>query len=433
MDATRWNEFGRRLRKARISRGLSQKELGLPLCTSAYVSQLETGRRRPSQRVIDHLAEKLEVDAEELLTGRSVALEPELLVQIHEAKVLLYQGRSEEARTRLQRAARKAKANKLPAAEAQAEEALAILHEREGDLAAALSGFQRTQDLLRNEPLPLQAEAVAGIARCIQMDGDVSYGVYVLETYLGELLREPAPDPTALMRTYAALAHAYFGAGFSEKAVDAADKARSYEARSDDPQQVACMYVNVARAMLHEKHYSESLNALAQAAECFRSLDWKVLEARTKINQGIVFVEKDELDSAASALTEALALLKEAPSRFDEAAALTELGRVARLSGDSKDALEHLNHALKLVDVGDLPQRARIHRELGLTFEKVDQTKALDHLRNSVDLFRTSKQPIEVAVTLGRIAEFMRQNNDLEGALGAYEETVETVRELTFG
>ena len=430
MEAGVGAEFGGRLRKLRLSSGLSQTELATPVCTGAYISQLEAGVRRPSERLIRHLSEKLGVDAEELATGRRGVLEPELLLAVQESKVLFYGGDIDQAKTNLEHVVREAKANKLVVAEARAEEALATVHERNGDLAAALAGFQRAQDLLTAEPLAQQAEAVAGIARCIQMEGDVRYGVHVLETYLDRLREQADPHPDALMRTYAALSHAYFGAGYNEKALEASERAQALEPRSDDPQHVACMYVNVSRALMHEKRYGDALIALAHAEDTFRTLDWKVQVARTKINQGIVLVQKEELEAAAAVLNSALGLLAEAPSSFDEAAALTELGKIARRSGDQVAAKEHLNRALKLVDEGDLPQRARIFRELGLSEE--NPKEAATHLGKAVDLFRAANQTIEVAVTLGKLATLMKDNNDLEAALAAYEQTVEAVEGLTF-
>lgn len=62
-------EIGRRLRTERISRGMSQADLGRPL-TRAYVSQVESGRTLPSIPALFHLAERLGIDPCLLLPSR---------------------------------------------------------------------------------------------------------------------------------------------------------------------------------------------------------------------------------------------------------------------------------------------------------------------------------------------------------------------------
>ncbi|MFD3515440.1 helix-turn-helix domain-containing protein [Streptomyces sp. NPDC058657] len=53
--------FGRRLRQLRLQQGKSQSELTGPGMSAAYLSRLESGARRPTDRVVAYLAEHLEV------------------------------------------------------------------------------------------------------------------------------------------------------------------------------------------------------------------------------------------------------------------------------------------------------------------------------------------------------------------------------------
>jgi len=51
--------FGKRLREERISRGLTQEELGGPQCSHSYISLLERGVREPSFEVLGGIAQRL--------------------------------------------------------------------------------------------------------------------------------------------------------------------------------------------------------------------------------------------------------------------------------------------------------------------------------------------------------------------------------------
>src|SRR5436190_719667 len=55
-----------RLRRLRLERGLSQRELSGPGVSYAYISRIEAGQRRPSVKAIRTLARKLGISAQHL-------------------------------------------------------------------------------------------------------------------------------------------------------------------------------------------------------------------------------------------------------------------------------------------------------------------------------------------------------------------------------
>lgn len=62
-------DIGQRLRRLRQERGLSQRELSEPGISYAYISRVEAGYRRPSEKALRKLAARLGVTALELETG----------------------------------------------------------------------------------------------------------------------------------------------------------------------------------------------------------------------------------------------------------------------------------------------------------------------------------------------------------------------------
>jgi transcriptional regulator with XRE-family HTH domain len=61
--------IGDRLREARLTAGLSQRELSEPGVSYAYISRIEAGVRTPSIKVLRKLAPKLGVSVAWLETG----------------------------------------------------------------------------------------------------------------------------------------------------------------------------------------------------------------------------------------------------------------------------------------------------------------------------------------------------------------------------
>src|SRR3989442_13789604 len=64
--------IGVRLRRLRLERGLSQRDLSSPGVSYAYISRIEAGARTPSVKALRMLAQKLGVSVEYLETGRDL-------------------------------------------------------------------------------------------------------------------------------------------------------------------------------------------------------------------------------------------------------------------------------------------------------------------------------------------------------------------------
>lgn len=64
---------GRRLKKARLNAGLSQRELAFEGCTAVYICRIESGDRVPSLQVLRELARRLKVDEEDLAGTKTAA------------------------------------------------------------------------------------------------------------------------------------------------------------------------------------------------------------------------------------------------------------------------------------------------------------------------------------------------------------------------
>src|SRR5215471_17405508 len=64
--------IGARLKRLRLQRGLSQRDLSSPGVSYAYISRIEAGARTPSVKALRMLARKLAVSVEYLETGREI-------------------------------------------------------------------------------------------------------------------------------------------------------------------------------------------------------------------------------------------------------------------------------------------------------------------------------------------------------------------------
>src|SRR5216110_3925562 len=88
--------IGERLRRLRLERGLSQRELASPGVSYAYISRIEGGARRPSVKALRQLAPKLGVSVEYLETGRDLSDRDQRELRLSDAELELRLGQNVE-------------------------------------------------------------------------------------------------------------------------------------------------------------------------------------------------------------------------------------------------------------------------------------------------------------------------------------------------
>src|SRR5437660_2869422 len=81
--------IAQRIRRLRLKRRLSQRQLAGPGVSYAYVSRIETGGRKPSLKAMRLLARRLGVSLEELETGRRVPAAADRELRVSDAELAL--------------------------------------------------------------------------------------------------------------------------------------------------------------------------------------------------------------------------------------------------------------------------------------------------------------------------------------------------------
>ena len=425
--AVDWSEVGPRIRHLRREQGLTQKQLIEPTASASFLSLIESGVRQPSQEVLGHIASRLGLEPDELVTGRSRHAEIQVEIQLQEAREQLRLANIDEAAERATRAASEAHHLGLTRVEAKCYEVLASVEERRNVTDSALAFYRKAELLWSDEPAHLRFQTVAGIARCMQALGDARYGIHMLESYLLELERDGLPDPMATMRTHSVLVICYSALGLTAQAAEAADKAQALAPRVSDTEQLACMNMNVTHSLFAQGRIEDTLNAIRQAEMAYLSLGWEVDAAGAKLNRAVVQIEKGDLDQARQNLTEAVEAFKGANQPSDVAKALNELGRVERLSGNVSQAEDLLRDAQQHLDGGDFSERGLNFRELGLCVEERDPESAKGHLRRAIDLYMITGATTEIAATYRLLGDLHRKLGEVDQAADAYRAGLETI------
>ncbi len=131
----------------------------------------------------------------------------------------------------------------------------------------------------------------------------------------------------------------------------------------ENPEEIAAMHLNVARALLDEGRPDVALDSLTKAEAIVRDLDWQTEIARAQINRGIVLLANGQLCQARDEMRAALETFRAVGFARDEGRTLNELARVERLLGNLHTAESLARQALELLaEMEAVPELALAHR-----------------------------------------------------------------------
>ncbi|WP_328341171.1 helix-turn-helix domain-containing protein [Streptomyces violaceus] len=414
--------IGRRVQRLRVERGLTQRQLAEPVYTPAYVSTLESGRVRPSDDALRHLADRLGVAFDELATGRSARVVTELRLRLTEAQRTFAVGEAEPAAEQYAELLVEAEAHGLAAEQATALLGLGECALETGELVAGRQYFERSEACLAGAPLPARVPALRGRAVAHYLAGELRYAVYLLESALDELNRGGLHDPDALLLLYASVIGPYMDMGAHARAAQAAEFALALAPQSGDPALVARMHRSVARTLVAEGRLAEADASLAKAAELYRGLQIRTELANCHWMRGYVYAQDGQLERAEGELREALGMLSAKRAALYSSQVAVELADVLHRRGKSDEAAALLHGVLDDLS----PERGAVHsaaahRLLGIIAEDARRTEdAEEHYVRALSLLERAGAAGDLADLCRLLGDLLRRTGRVEAALDAY-------------
>ncbi|GHD18961.1 transcriptional regulator [Streptomyces violarus] len=414
--------IGRRVQRLRVERGLTQRQLAEPVYTPAYVSTLESGRVRPSDDALRHLAERLGVAFDELATGRSARLVTELRLRLTEAQRTFAVGEAEPAAEQFAELLVEAETHGLAAEQAAVLLGLGECALETGELVAGRQYFERSEACLAGAPLPARVPALRGRAVAHYLAGELRYAVYLLESALDELNRGGLHDPDALLLLYASVIGPYMDMGAHARAAQAAEFALALAPQSGDPALVARMHRSVARTLVAEGRLAEADASLAKAAELYRGLQIRTELANCHWMRGYVYAQDGQMERAEAELREALGMLSAKRAALYSSQVAVELADVLHRRGKSDEAAALLHGVLDdLSSERGAVHSAAAHRLLGIIAEDARRTEdAEEHYVRALSLLERAGAAGDLADLCRLLGDLLRRTGRVEAALDAY-------------
>jgi transcriptional regulator with XRE-family HTH domain len=408
-EAGEEESIGQRLRRLRLARGLSQRELAGPGVSYAYISRIEAGARRPSVKALRMLAPKLGVSVEYLETGSDLRDDEERELRLVDAELRLrLDDGSRDAEQTLREILEEAVAAGDGVAAARARVALGLAAARQGRDAEAADHLAQATASEYVSPVT-DVNVYATLGRCYAALGRPDRTVELLENCLAEV-RESAPEQTAALVRYTTyLSNALTDMGHLERAEHALQDVLDDSSLLADPHMRVRLYWSLGRVVAHQGNTAAALDYLRRAVAMLEATEDTVQLARAHLMCAWIFISSARAEDAGPHLEVAEKLLGPNPEPIDLAYLRTEQAKRAVNLGAAEEAVSRAQEALDVLGESDPHERGSAWFALAEGHVLAGRMDAAEEaFRRSADLLEEHGRPSEAADALKAWARLLR-------------------------
>jgi transcriptional regulator with XRE-family HTH domain len=339
--------IGQRLKRLRLERGLSQRELAAPGVSYAYISRIEAGTRQPSVKALRRLASKLGVTADYLETGSDLEPAHDRELRLSDLELAVRLGEPEGAETGLISLAQEATAAGDRRTLLRANVTLAALAQDRGDFGRAVSLLEHALEGEPFDPAGL-IDVYAQLARAYSVSGRPRAAVDLFERCFEEVAG--GDDPALEARYATALSYALSDIGEIARAEEVVQRALQRGNDIEDPYMRVRLYWSMARLAHHEGRSNAALDNVRKAIALLRLTEDTLHLARANLLAAAISLSRDDADAGAQYLDQAEQMLGPAPSSEDLLELRLRRSKVAFLRKDVDEAVRLARAALEIAE-----------------------------------------------------------------------------------
>jgi tetratricopeptide (TPR) repeat protein len=378
---------GQRLKRLRVARGFSQRDLSSPGVSYAYISRIEAGARTPSVKALRKLAQKLGVSVEYLETGLDIREVDARELKLADAELQLrLEAETASAEQKLEEVLAEASAAGDRLSAGRAAIGLGLAAAQRGN---HLDAVERLESALEYQRVPahLRPDVYTTLAQSYAALGAADRSARLLEQCLEEVTEATPDDVTLLVRYATFLSYALTDAGDYERAGEVVRTALSRTGDSADSYTRVRLYWSLARVAAVEGRSAEALTQIRKAIALLEATDDTLTLARGYLLSAGIDSEEGRSEPTRQQLEIAGRLLGPSPEPADLGMLRIGHSRLAALEGDGARAVECARDALAILGDfhgGEMGQACwALARGLALEGET---NAAVETYRRAVDL-----------------------------------------------
>jgi len=338
--------IGERLKRLRLERGLSQRELAAPGVSYAYISRIEAGTRQPSVKALRRLAGKLGVSADYLERGSDLDPTSERELRLADLELAVRLGESTGVEESIEALVEDALAAGDLAAARRGRVALASLTLERGEYDRAIALLEAA--LVGEAFMPVERfDLYANLGRAYASSGKPERAVELFQECLAEV--EASGHNASLEARYATLlSYALTDIGDIGRAEDVIRHALDRMHDTTDPYMRVRLYWSMARLAHQEGRESVALENVRKAIALLQATDDTFHLARAHILAAGIMVGREDARAAEDHVQNAEMLLGASPTPQDRFELAHHRCRIALLHGDAQRAVACAREALEL-------------------------------------------------------------------------------------
>ena len=349
-------ELGKRLRLARVAAGMTETDLAGGEVTSAYVSRIEVGARRPESGLLERMAARLGVPLEHLLLGITVDRQRELELALDYAELAAASGDGAGALAQAEQVMGDLGETSPATLRRRAEHLRALALESTGRIDEAIIALEDLTARPAADPVWLR-ELIA-LSRCYRETGEFARAIAVGEKAAATIAELGIEGLTEAIQLTVTVAGAYMQSGDVELARRMCLRAIAAAERYDSPIAQASGYWNASLIESRGGNHVAALGlakkalALFELGEDSRNLG----RLRAQIASMELRATPPDLDAARTALEQATREMRwSAAGPLDLAGVHLVKARIELLAGATDDARAQIAQCVELArDVAPL-------------------------------------------------------------------------------
>ena len=333
--------IGGRLRRLRLERNLSQRELASPGVSYAYISRIEAGARRPSVKALRQLARKLGVSVEYLETGSDLRDVDERELRLADAELELRLARDP---AKAEQTIRAILDEALAAGDAsgalRAQVALGLAAAQAGRNAEAVEQLEPPTATLSPSRRP---DVFATLGQSYAALGQPERAVELFERCLAEVTEDAPDDVTTQVRYSTYLSYAVSDLGDLARAETILDEALARAADVADAYTRVRLYWSRARLSQHRNEPAVALDYVRRAMALLEVTEDTLHLARAHLLCGTIMISQGKAEEAGAQFDAAERLFGPRPEPLDLGNLRSDQAKRAALL-DHADEAERLAH-----------------------------------------------------------------------------------------
>jgi tetratricopeptide (TPR) repeat protein len=414
--------IGERLRRLRLERGLSQRELSEPGVSYAYISRIEGGARRPSVKALRMLARKLGVSADYLETGSEIRDSDERELRIADAELeLRLAGTSADAEDRLAHLRDEALAAGDGVAASRASIALGLAAATSGRNAEAIDRLQQGLDLAPVSP-SLRPDVFATLGHAYSASGRPDRAVELFEKCLADLRELETEDLAAEVRFTTYLSYALTDLGDLSGAQAVLDEALERAEVVTDAYARVRLYWSLARLNDVRGQAAAALDCIRRAMALLEVTDDTLHLARAHLLCADILMTQERHEPAGRHLALAEQLFGAQADALDLTNLQRDQAKHAARTGNGEQAVTFARAALESAGAENPHERGNalwsLAEGLALTGEE-DEADA--SFREATKLLEEHGHRRDVVEAYRSWGKFLRRSGREEDALEVFE------------